>query len=123
MSTTNTARNLDGRWIKSSRSNANQNCVEVRFDGAVVLVRDSKYLRDPANDPLEQPIIAIPMDTWPEFLNSAVDGATRETTGTPQIKRHTDGVTVSAGDVVLDFSAGEWEAFVDGVGIGDFEAA
>lgn len=123
MSTTNTARNMDGHWIKSSRSNANQNCVEVRFDGDVVLIRDSKYLRDPANDPADQPIIAIPVAVWPEFLTAAIDGETRASNRMPQIKRHTGGVTVRAGEITLAFSAVEWEAFVGGAGIGEFAAA
>ncbi|HEX3651051.1 MAG TPA: DUF397 domain-containing protein [Pseudonocardiaceae bacterium] len=29
-------------WWKSSRSNPSQNCVEIRVDGAVVRIRDSK---------------------------------------------------------------------------------
>ncbi|MBF6086213.1 DUF397 domain-containing protein [Nocardia cyriacigeorgica] len=124
MSTTkNTARNLNGHWIKSSRSNANQNCVEVRFDGDVVLIRDSKYLRDPANDPADQPIIAVPLAVWPEFLSAAVDRAACESAGIPQINRRGDGVTIHNGRDFLEFSRSEWEAFVGGIGVGEFAAA
>ncbi|WP_326561773.1 DUF397 domain-containing protein [Micromonospora sp. NBC_01796] len=35
-------------WFKSSRSANNANCVEVRFAGAAVGVRDSKDLGGPA---------------------------------------------------------------------------
>ncbi|MFQ6393710.1 DUF397 domain-containing protein [Nocardia sp. KC 131] len=31
------------RWFKSSYSNDSQTCVEVRFEGDRILVRDSKY--------------------------------------------------------------------------------
>jgi hypothetical protein len=32
----------DGSWVKASRSTAGQSCVEMRRQGAVVEVRDSK---------------------------------------------------------------------------------
>ncbi len=32
----------DAGWCKSSRSNPSQNCVEVRVDGPVAKIRDSK---------------------------------------------------------------------------------
>lgn len=35
-------------WWKSSRSNPSQNCVEVRIDGSVARIRDSKNSVGPA---------------------------------------------------------------------------
>jgi hypothetical protein len=58
-------------WYKSSYSQGSNHCVEVRFTDDTVYVRDSKYLRDPANDPSTQPIIAIPADQWDSFLQLA----------------------------------------------------
>lgn len=51
-------------WFKSSYSAASQTCVEVRFDGPRVLVRDSKYQGPPAT----QPILAFSNASWSAFL-------------------------------------------------------
>jgi hypothetical protein len=59
------------QWRKSSHSQGSEHCVEVRFTDDSVYVRDSKYLRDPANDPAAQPIIAVPADEWDSFLQLA----------------------------------------------------
>ncbi|MEU7142394.1 DUF397 domain-containing protein [Nocardia sp. NPDC046473] len=63
MSTVDSA--ADG-WFKSSYSSANQSCVEVRFDGARVLVRDSKYQGTPAI----RPILAFSNSDWSAFLST-----------------------------------------------------
>ena len=43
-------------WRTSTFSGNNGGaCVEVKFAGAMVLMRDSKYLRNPANDPASWP--------------------------------------------------------------------
>ncbi|WP_067818179.1 DUF397 domain-containing protein [Nocardia inohanensis] len=61
-------------WRKSSYSGdgGGGNCVEVRLAEVAVLIRDSKYLRDPANDPAAQPIISLAGPEWDAFL-SAID--------------------------------------------------
>lgn len=65
-------------WFKASYSNNSNACVEVRFDGEFVHIRDSKYLRDPTNDPAQQPIITVTADQWSLFL-SEMTGATPPT--------------------------------------------
>jgi hypothetical protein len=34
-------------WCKSTKSNPSQNCVEIRVDGQVASIRDSKYTAGP----------------------------------------------------------------------------
>jgi hypothetical protein len=34
-------------WCRSTRSNPSQNCVEVRVDGEVAMIRDSKHSAGP----------------------------------------------------------------------------
>jgi Domain of unknown function (DUF397) len=58
-------------WFKASFSDNAASCVEVRFDGALVQVRDSKSRRDPANDPACEPVITITLEQWERFLNEA----------------------------------------------------
>lgn len=52
------------RWIKSSHSNEGGSCVEVRFDGGVILVRDSKDKRT------DQPTLTIATHQWHAFLTA-----------------------------------------------------
>lgn len=52
----------DRAWFKSSRSSSNANCVEVRFTGDEVGVRDSK-------DP-DGPALAFEAEAWSDFLRT-----------------------------------------------------
>jgi hypothetical protein len=38
---------LRAGWCKSTKSNPSQNCVEIRVDGQVARIRDSKYTAGP----------------------------------------------------------------------------
>jgi hypothetical protein len=49
-------------WFKSSYSTTSVSCVEVRFDGDAVLVRDSKN-RAPG------PTLAVTITEWAAFLD------------------------------------------------------
>jgi len=114
-------------WRKASLSNnGGQSCVEVRFDGDLVRVRDSKYLRDTANDPALQPVITILASRWHDFLKLAAGGgALGETAELPIIERHVGGgASIHAVDgTTLTYTPGEWIAFTAGVRDGEFAAA
>ncbi|WP_329414640.1 DUF397 domain-containing protein [Nocardia vinacea] len=112
-------------WFKSSWSSETQSCVEVKFDGDLVLIRDSKYLRDPANDPTAQPTIAVLAEDWNAFLRAANGMEPDAWRDLPIITRHgSGGVTVHAADgTMLTYTAAEWVAFVAGVRDGEFAAA
>ncbi|MCM6774454.1 DUF397 domain-containing protein [Nocardia sp. CDC159] len=112
-------------WFKSSFSNQGTSCVEVRFDGDVVLIRDSKYLRNAANDPRQQPIIAIPVARWAAFLDLATGEASLGSVELPTVDVRRDGsaqLTATDG-TTLSFTPDEWCAFTAGIGIGEFAAA
>lgn len=113
------------RWRTSSRSGTNGGeCVQVAFDDGRVLIRDSKYLRDPANDPELQPIVEVPAEHWDTFLQRAVRRDTTVPEGLPAITHLSSGeVAISHSGTVLTFTAAEWTAFTLGVRDGEFAAA
>ncbi len=107
-------------WFTSTRTNNGNQCVEVRFDGAAVSIRDSKYRRNPANRPEREPVITVDALIWMEFL--------AELAGRGDCSPHLrtrpdrDGGTVLRHDTVeLRFTAGEWFAFTAGVRDGEFD--
>ncbi|QBS45880.1 DUF397 domain-containing protein [Nocardia sp. CS682] len=115
-------------WRKSSFSNnGGASCVELNFAGDRVFLRDSKYLRDPANDPNSQPLLSMEAALWPVFCADVVRSVQRRIHGLPVIDRRSDGwVTVRAegsDGVVLTFTPDEWTAFIDGIEAGEFELA
>ncbi|MBF6416125.1 DUF397 domain-containing protein [Nocardia cyriacigeorgica] len=114
---------MHSRWFKSSFSGSEHTCVEVRFAGESVLMRDSKYLRVPGADPARQPVIEVPAARWGVFLDSVVDGGSSAGAGLPVVARGVDGVVVSSGGVSLRFTEAEWSAFVSGIATGEFAAA
>ncbi|WP_280275125.1 DUF397 domain-containing protein [Nocardia wallacei] len=125
MSVTDTVNSPRHGWFKSSKSNDGPNCVEVRFDGDFVHLRDSKYLRDPANDPAAQPLITLKAEYWDSFLAAAAVDKADARSDQPVILRHPTGqVSVRAQDgTTLTFTADEWDAFTAGVREGEFAAA
>ncbi|WP_084478468.1 DUF397 domain-containing protein [Nocardia jejuensis] len=109
-------------WFKSTHSDHGAACVEVRFDGTSALLRDSKYLRDPSNDPKAHPTVAVPLSAWPEFLSRAADtlefpGAE----GVPSIERTSNEIVLrDAQGTTLRYTSKEWTAFIAGVCAGEF---
>jgi hypothetical protein len=60
----------DFTWRKSSYSEASDNdCVEVRVDGAAVLIRDSK---NPAG-----PVLRVSAEAWSTFVDAVRRGGIR----------------------------------------------
>ncbi|WP_433729279.1 DUF397 domain-containing protein [Nocardia sp. CA-129566] len=119
MATTATLRSVFTDWFTSTRSNNGNQCVEVRFDGDAVLIRDSKYRRNPANRPAEEPIITVTASLWTSFINLLNSGRSHN-----ELIAHThaDGsATVRHGDITLSYTPDEWDAFVAGARDGEFD--
>ncbi|WP_331765128.1 DUF397 domain-containing protein [Nocardia sp. NBC_01388] len=108
-------------WRKATRSGGDGNCLEVTADGTAILIRDSKYLRDPDNDAALQPIMSVSIAQWQTFLSVAA-GRSAEATE-PRITIHADGsATLTAADgLTLDYTQPEWEAFSLGAMDGEFD--
>lgn len=103
-------------WFKASASTNAEACVEVRFSGHHVLIRDSK-------DNASGPIITVPLASWDEFL-AYVAGDRPEDLAPLRIALAPDSGTLlrsPSGDTTLSFTATEWAAFLDGVLVGEFD--
>ncbi|MFE1594638.1 DUF397 domain-containing protein [Nocardia sp. NPDC058705] len=121
MSTTARRSPAEHGWFTSSRSNNGNQCVEVRFDGDAVQIRDSKFRRNPMNVGLDEPIITVDTALWTAFLHSLLT-----TTRHPALVAHVspDGsATLRHEDILLRFTAPEWTAFVAGVRDNEFARA
>jgi hypothetical protein len=56
-------------WYKSSFSGNNGGqCVEVRFDGNAVHIRDSKHRRGPAAGVIPEPAFTVTAEQWAAFI-------------------------------------------------------
>ncbi|WP_069164971.1 DUF397 domain-containing protein [Nocardia altamirensis] len=120
MATTATPRSVFTDWFTSTRSNNGNQCVEVRFEGDAVLIRDSKYRRNPANHPAEEPIVTISAHEWNAFLDTL--RARSRTSGALIAHTAADGsTTLRHGTTVLDYTPQEWDAFLLGVHDGEFD--
>ncbi|MVU79891.1 DUF397 domain-containing protein [Nocardia sp. ET3-3] len=106
-------------WFTSSRTNNGNQCVEVRFDGDAVLIRDSKYRRNPEHRLDDEPIITVTAPEWMTFLA----GLGRHIHRTALIaETGADGhTTLRHGEITLVYTPGEWDAFLAGVRDGEFD--
>ncbi|MGQ4618209.1 DUF397 domain-containing protein [Nocardia sp. R7R-8] len=115
-----TARPVRTGWFTSTRSNNGNQCVEVRFDGDAVLIRDSKYRRDPANRPADEPVITVTAAEWTAFL----DAVRTRGRSNGELRAHpvADGHTaLRHGAVTLVYTPEEWNAFLLGAHAGEFD--
>jgi hypothetical protein len=118
MATTATSRSVFTDWFTSTRSNNGNQCVEVRFDGDAVLIRDSKYRRNPANRPAEEPIITVTASEWTSFLDTLIRGRSHsDLTALTAAGSHT---TLRHGSITLTYTPSEWDAFLAGARAGEF---
>ncbi|MFD4407626.1 DUF397 domain-containing protein [Nocardia sp. NPDC058499] len=110
-----------GVWRKAARNGQNGACVEVKADGIAILIRDSKYLRSPDNDPEAQPIITISVAQWRDFLD--VVAGRSAASPEPAIAVHTDGsaALTSSDGIRLDYTPTEWLYFSSAVAEGEFD--
>lgn len=106
-------------WFTSTRTNNGNQCVEVRFEDAAVLIRDSKYRRDPTHRPEDEPIVTVDAETWMAFLRALGNGS-----DTPELRvlpAADGGVRLRHATTELRFTAGEWCAFLAGARDGEFD--
>lgn len=111
-------------WVKATLSSSSSSCVEVACAGRVVLVRDSKFLRDPRNRDraADQPTIAIPASRWRYFLDLVLEDGEAGGEDLPTIQYATDGnVSLRLAAVALTYTPAEWHAFRDGIRKGEFD--
>ncbi|WP_063050332.1 DUF397 domain-containing protein [Nocardia arthritidis] len=117
-----TARPARTGWFTSTRSNNGNQCVEVRFDGDAVLIRDSKYRRNPANHPGDEPVITVTAAEWIAFL----DAVRTRGRSNGELRAHpvADGHTaLRHGGITLTYNSEEWNAFLLGAHDGEFDRA
>lgn len=108
-------------WFTSSRSNNGNQCVEVRFAGDAVLIRDSKFRRNPANRTADEPVITVTASEWTSFLNLLTSARWQPGAHPLVVQSSPAGTTLCCGAITLTYTPAEWEAFVDGVHDGEFD--
>jgi hypothetical protein len=111
-------------WFKSSRSNGGCACVEVLLDRLpTILIRDSKFRRDPSNHAAPEPTIAIEANQWVAFLAEVTGELVAQTNRAIAVEHDVDGTTSlrsEADGTTLVYTADEWVAFVAGIRAGEF---
>ncbi|ROP36711.1 DUF397 domain-containing protein [Saccharothrix texasensis] len=102
-------------WFKSSFSTASGDCVEVRFDGDVVQVRDTK-------DQGSGPVLTLAAPAWDDFLRRLLSGSVEEDGALAVLPEPRGGAILRAREdgAALRYTRGEWEMFMRGVRAGEF---
>lgn len=117
MNTDTSATNPTTGWFKSTFSNPSQACVEVRFDGDVVHIRDTK-------DHGAGPVITMPCLEWADLLAEITGDSPARRVGAISIEETADGgmkLHDSATATTLTYTAAECTAFVSGALVGEFD--
>ncbi|GAB4590318.1 DUF397 domain-containing protein [Nocardia sp. IFM 10818] len=114
------------KWRKASASGHSGDCVEIAETGTHVLIRDSKYRRDPANSLAVEPILSVTPDEWTTFVTAIRSQDIPTGTLLASVDAH-GAVTLSlcapAASPRLVYTPSEWTAFLDGVHRGEFDLA
>lgn len=111
-----------GGWIKSSFSNGQCACIEVRHDGATVSIRDSKFRRrqaaDPTADRTAEPIITVSAETFAAWLDATRTDELPIVAGSLLTSRAGDGGAVVCHrptGTCLAYTRAEWSAWLAGI--------
>ncbi|MFC3961656.1 DUF397 domain-containing protein [Nocardia jiangsuensis] len=117
-----TAKNRLNDWTTSSFSGNNGGaCVEVKIEGDAVLVRDSKFRRDPGNRDRTQPQIGISVGAWTELCQRMISMTSFTLGEALRVTVHNDGAaTFENWSIRLNFTPDEMDAFAKGVIDGEF---
>ncbi|EHR53459.1 protein of unknown function (DUF397) [Saccharomonospora marina XMU15] len=103
-------------WFKSRFSPSQETCVEVRFDGPLVHLRDSKDLEI-------GPVISISVTEWQGFVDEVLGVAAAGSNHAVRIEHLDDGAVrlrAIRGGVALTYTSSEWAAFTAGARHGQF---
>jgi len=107
------------QWFAACSSG---NCVEVTLTDLMAYIRDSKQ-----NElGIQQPIIALNLKDWVEFLDQVAADEIAEADGVLVVEEASNGwveLLDTAKDITLSFDAQEWGAFTTGVKAGRFTPA
>lgn len=112
------SKDLQGSWFKSSYSTGATTCVEIRFLGNAVQIRDSKLVGE-----ADEPILTVlsPKD-WRAFLRAVgSDGYGRGGTLDCSPTRRRTVILRSAHGGLLEFPSTTWIEFIAGAIDGEFD--
>ncbi|WP_410575650.1 DUF397 domain-containing protein [Amycolatopsis sp. cmx-4-61] len=103
-------------WFKSSFSPSQSGCVEVRFTGTSVQVRDTK-------DHGAGPVLSVDIAAWPGFIAEVTGAAATGSNHALRIEHSAAGgarLHSLDGTTTLTYTDDEWTAFTAGATDGEF---
>ena len=105
-------------WRKSTKSVGGGSCIEVAEGAHWVSIRDTKWAASQDRQP-PRPVISLDPVSWADFLGHVARGATEIVVPGLRVQPGPGGVVQfrsTTSPTALEFSADEWNAFVEGVG-------